>query len=506
MASTELQRKAVYLIIVVGLATIVLSSLSVVEVWLQTSFLPQFQIHFTKGWELTDESARVMMNVTSANVLDTFFRVFKILLWMTIVIAIVRFVAYLALRTFIRGSVQTEVSSLLKTVFSILVYIIAFFIIFQTQYPTVSLSGIFTGSTILGIIVGLALQETLGNLFAGISLQADQPFQVGDVINIANRGTGVVESVSWRGVKIRTFQNKILVMSNAVLSKESIEVAPKDNLNARLVNFNTVYGASPARTAHLVREAIRQADNVSPKIRPIVRIRGLGDHSLDWEVKYWLEDYAKYNETDALVRRNIWYVFQREKISFAYPTRTVYIQQHEEDVSLEETVNINAERLNAVPIFAPLSDEENESLAEAATTRIYAPGEAIVRMGQEGNSMFIIVRGKVDVKVSDGERQNTVNSLGENDFFGEMSLLTGEKRTATVIAVDETEVMRIDKKALKPIFENNPDLVQAISEIMDSRKYGLEAAMESSKKRSVKRSGGFFGSIKDFFGLRSPAK
>ncbi|MBA2379689.1 MAG: mechanosensitive ion channel [Blastocatellia bacterium] len=116
----------------------------------------------------------------------------------------------------------------------IVIYIVAFFIIFQSQYPNVQLAPLFTGSTIIGIVVGLALQDTLGNLFAGIALQADQPFQVGDVVSITNQGTGVVESVSWRGVKMRTFQNKLMVISNSVLGRETIEVAPKDNLNARI--------------------------------------------------------------------------------------------------------------------------------------------------------------------------------------------------------------------------------------------------------------------------------
>ena len=146
---------------------------------------------------------------------------------MALVISIVRFVGYLDLETALRSSGQSEISSLVKTVISIIIYIVAFFIIFQSQYPHVQLAPLFTGSTILGIVVGLALQDTLGNLFAGIALQADQPFQVGDVVSITNRGTGVVESVSWRGVKIRTFQNKLLVMSNAVMGKETIEVAPQ---------------------------------------------------------------------------------------------------------------------------------------------------------------------------------------------------------------------------------------------------------------------------------------
>src|SRR5512144_1912233 len=110
----------------------------------------------------------------------------------------------------------------------------------------------------LGVVVVLAVRENLRNLFGGIAMQADQPFQVGDVVSITNRGTGVVESVSWRGVKIRTFQNKLLIISNAVLAKETIEVAPKGNLNARIVFFNTEYVHSPSRTIQLVREAVRQ--------------------------------------------------------------------------------------------------------------------------------------------------------------------------------------------------------------------------------------------------------
>ena len=117
------------------------------------------------------------------------------------------------------------------------------------------------------MILGLALQDTLGNFFAGISLQADRPFQVGDVITVgAQRHTGVVEEITWRAVKIRTFQNHVVLISNSTAAKEPIEVCPRDNLNARLVFFNTLYTDSPAKTIHVVREAVREADNVSQKI------------------------------------------------------------------------------------------------------------------------------------------------------------------------------------------------------------------------------------------------
>lgn len=502
MAATELQKKAIYTFAFVAATIAVLSIIPLAEGSLQSSVLPQFGMTFQKGWELTTDSASIAMNVTYANAMDAFFRVLKILLWMAIVIAIVRLLSQLILRTAYRNSAKTEASSLLKTILSIVIYIVAFFIIFQTQYPGVSLTPLFTGSTILGIVVGLALQDTLGNLFAGLALQADQSFEVGDVIAIPNRGTGVVEGVSWRGVKIRTFQNKLVIISNAALGKESIEVAPRNNLNARIVFFSTVYSASPVHTAHRVRDAIRQNENVSPKMRPIVRIRDLGADGIDWEVKYWLEDYSKYNDTDALVRQRIWYVLQREKIDFAAPTLAVHMEAKPEGITQEEAVNTITEHLAQVSIFSPLSDDEIEKLANASSSRVYAPGEAIVRMGQEGNSMFVIIRGNVKVQVPEKSYQKTINKLKENDFFGEMSLLTGEPRSATVIAEEETEVLQIKKEGLKPLFEDNPVLVQSIYELIEERRQILMAVQAADEDSQAETRKGAMRSIRKFFGLR----
>jgi small-conductance mechanosensitive channel len=501
MPASELQKKALFFIIFGTFAVAALTAIPFIEHWLQAIFLPQFGWNFIRPWELDQESVREhLMAPTYASLMEHFFRLLRIFLAMALVVTIVRFFAYLL---FVRRSDgQREITSLLRTVLSIVLYIIAFAIIFQAQYPGVNLGSIFAGSAILGIVVGLALQDTLGNLFAGIALQADQAFQVGDVISIPNRGTGVVENVSWRGVKIRTFQNKLLVISNAVLGKELIEVAPKGNLNARYLNFSTLYADRPANTVQKVREAVRQVDNVSSKIRPNVRIRNLGDNGLEWEVKYWLEDYSKYNDTDANIRQRIWYLFQREKIEFAYPTRTIHVETKPQETAFEEHVNTVTERLNNVAIFAPLSDEETTRLAEASRVRVYAPGEAIVRIGQEGNSMFVIMRGAVEVQLPQGKGVKVLNKLRENDFFGEMSLLTGEPRTATVVAVEETEVLQIRKEAMKPIFEANPELVKAVSEMVEERREVLRSLAEKAAETEQRMEKGMIRSIKRFFGLK----
>src|SRR6185503_19005321 len=260
----------------------------------------------------------------------------ELILW-----AILAYLTVRALNAFIfefvfRVRKGYEAPTLVRNIFSIVAFVLLFVLIFREIYPGVNLGALFTTSAIFGVIIGLALQDTLGNFFAGISLHADRPFQVGDVITVGEQKhlTGVVESITWRAVKIRTFQNHIVLVSNSSAAREALEVCPRDNLNARLVFFNTLYTDSPAKTVHIVREAIRDAENVSPKITPIVRIRDLAESGIDWEVKYWLDDSARYNDTDALVRQRIWYAFRRAGIQFAFPTRTLHVERR--SVGLEE--------------------------------------------------------------------------------------------------------------------------------------------------------------------------
>lgn len=428
-------------------------------------------------------------------------KIFKIILWMALIIAIVRFINFLVFGAALRKASNQETSGLLRNVVSIIIYIVAFFTIYKSQYPNHDLTTIFAGSTIIGVVLGLALQDTLGNLFAGLALQADQPFQIGDVISIPNKGSGVVESVSWRGLKIRTFQNKLLIISNANLGKEAIEVAPRDNLNARLVSFNTLYSDSPAKTIHSVRDVVRQVENVSPKMRPIVRIRNLGDSGLEWEVKYWLEDYTKFNDTDALIRQRIWYVFQREQIEFSYPTRTIHVETKQQDNVFEETDDAIFERLSNIPIFAPLSDEETKKLAQSCLVRVFAPDEVIVRKGQKGNSMFVVHRGAVKIQIIENKTPKIVAELKDGDIFGEMGLFTGETRTADVISTEETEVLEINHTAVKPLFHDNPNLVEALSETIAERRTLLTQKLSENSYSTDLESKSIFDSIKSFFGL-----
>ena len=504
MAESELRRRAIYYLFLAVSIVLTLFILTLVEEWGHNYLIANWGFELDPLGQITSKTgagAPDMVTSTTVSLVENLLRIVKVILRMILVISTVRMLIRLISVSVFKNATQSEVSSLVRTIVSVIVYIVAFFIIFQSQYPAIQLTPLFTGSAILGIVVGLALQDTLGNLFAGLAMQADQSFQVGDVISISNRGTGIVESVSWRGVRIRTFQNKLLVISNAVLGKETIEVASQNSLNARIVTFSTIYSDSPARTAQVIRDAVRQVENVSQKIRPVVRIRDFANDGITWEIKYWLENYSRYNDTDALIRQRIWYTFRREGLSFAFPIQTVHIERTPAAPTFDEYVDEGSEYLTKVPIFAPLCEVEIQKLAETSTRRVFAPGEAIVRKGQEGGSMYVIVKGSVSVQLPGANGPATINKLTTNDFFGEMSLLTGEPRSANVVAEDETEVLQIRKSAIKPIFEANPELLSAISEIVEERRQKLQANLEASMPNIQVEESGLVGSIKRFFGI-----
>lgn len=498
--TNDLTKRLFYFVLVAGSIALVLFLFPYFEQVLFSNLGERF------GFELTGEGVKFpdaasKMTETTMTLIYVVLQLAKVVLWMALVITTVKFVGSLVLSAINRSGESADTSSLITTVLSVVVYIIAFFLIFQSQFPNVQLAPVLTGSTIIGIVVGLALQDTLGNLFAGLAMQADQPFSVGDVVSLGGRGQGVVEAVSWRGVKIRTFQNKLLVISNSILGRELIEVAPKANLNARSVFFNTLYTNSPAKTIAVVRDAVRNVENVSRKMRPNVRIKNLGENGIDWEVKYWLDDYRLFNDTDALIRQRIWYAFQREGIDFAYPTRTVYMQDAVEPLDSAVTFATIADRLRGVSLFSPLASEEIISLANASTQRIFAPGEPIVKQGKEGESMYVVVSGFVKVQLRSNGFEKTLTELGENDFFGEMSLLTGEPRSATVIASTEAEVLEIGKDALRPILEANSDLVELISERVAERKRELDDQFRTEISDTSALKSGVMTSIRKFFGL-----
>jgi hypothetical protein len=353
------------------------------------------------------------------------------------------------------------------------------------------ITGFLATGTVVAAILALALQETLGNLFAGIALHLEDSFEVGDVIRTGD-SIGVVEAVRWRGTRIRTFNNNLMIVPNSLLARERLEVFPRRNLNARILQIGVDYNVPPANVIGVLTQAASNVEGVSRELPCFARVGAFGDSSVTYEVKYFTHDYSQRDRIDADIRKAVWYALKRNAISIPFPIRAYQRYTAPSARHHPEPVEI-AERLRAIDVLSPLSPAAHQAIADAARVHVFSRGETIISRGTAGDSMFIVHKGTVSVRIGD-----EVARLGEGDFFGEMALLTGEVRAADVVALDDVVVIEIAKDALEPILRDHPDLADAISDRIMERRDSLDSrrAGPASEER-----GTVLSRIRSYFGL-----
>lgn len=332
-----------------------------------------------------------------------------------------------------------------------------------------NVTAVLATGTVVAAILGLALQDTLGNLFSGIALHLDETFAPGDVIRTGDT-IGVVEAVRWRGTRLRTFNNNLVVVPNSMLARDRLEVFPRANLNARILQFQIDYHLPPATVIDILVQAASNVEGVTHDIPAFARVGGFGDSAVIYEIKYHMHDYSQRDRIDADIRKAVWYALQRNGISIPFPIRSLQRYVPPETRRQPEPGEI-IERLAGVDVLSPLPAQARQDIAKAARVRVFSRGETIISHGAAGDSMFIVHDGTVSVRVNDAE----VAALKPGDFFGEMALLTGERRAADVVASSDVVVVEIARNALAPVLQNHPDLAAAISAKVIERRGSLDA-------------------------------
>jgi small-conductance mechanosensitive channel len=379
---------------------------------------------------------------------------------------------------------------LLREIVSIVLFAVllawAISAIFETK-----VTAFLAGTTVVAAVLGLALQDTLGNLFSGIALHLEDSFEVGDVIRTGDQ-MGVVEAVRWRGTRLRTFANTTVIVPNSMLARERLEVFPRNNLNARVLQISIDYNVPPTTALSVLTQAASHVEGVSNQIPAFARMAGFGDSAVVYEIKYHMYDYSQRDRIDADIRKAVWYSLRRNAIPIPYPIRTHVRYQPPAPRSPSNTSEV-AVRLAHVDILSPLSNEEHETIAAAARVHTFGKGETIIKHGSEGSSMFVVHEGNVSVRVG----ENEIARLGEGNFFGEMALLTGEARAADVIALTDVVTIEITKEAIQPVLQEHPQLAAAISSKVSERRGNIDslhlASNEEAQRTVLSRIRAYFG-------------
>jgi len=348
------------------------------------------------------------------------------------------------------------------------------------------------------VVLGFALQDTLGNLFAGLAIQVEKPFRVGHWVTIA--GTeGAVTEITWRATKIRTKAGNFVIVPNSVVAKETITNYSEPTQDTRLeVDVGASYDSTPNDVKAVIRDALRDEPLILHDREPDILMVDFAASAITYRVRVWTTDFSADMLVRDRVRALIYYTFRRHGIDIPYP---IQVQLSELPATAPVAANVSPDTLDVVNIFAPLTADQRGRLLQGTRALVYAAGEPIVREGAHGSSMFLLMRG--DAAVTLARTSGEVARLHDGDFFGEMSLLTGEPRTATVTAVTDCRLLEIGVEAFRRVALADPTIVEHVTAAVATRRAELDLhrATRTMATVSAEPPHTFLARVRDFLKL-----
>jgi small-conductance mechanosensitive channel/CRP-like cAMP-binding protein len=381
----------------------------------------------------------------------------------------------LGLQTLFQRRQGYPAPALLESVLAVVLYGIGGSVIANRLFD-VELTPFLATSAVVGAVVGLALQDTLGNLFAGIALHTEAPFRVGDWVRVGD-SEGRVEQVSWRALRVRTWDGDTVVMPNNEVARRAIlNYSVPRGAHSRVLRIGVNYHTPPNKVLSVLEALVEQVELVLREPRPGLRIIGYGDSAIQYEVRYFIARYEDYRAAEGEIHRLIWYYFRRHGIEIPFPVRNVYMHNVADQEARDHASSRLERAIRNIDLFRPLSDEELTAAAASFRHLHYSTGERIIQEGEPGDSFFVIDRGEVEVSKTLAGARRTLARLMEGQFFGEMALLTGERRSATVVAASDVDVFMLDKAGFEKVLVANPSIAVEISTILSERRDALSQA------------------------------
>lgn len=352
----------------------------------------------------------------------------------------------------------------------------------------INLSGLIATSAVLTAVIGLSLQDTLGNILSGLALQTDDSLRVGDWIKVGDVNGRVVE-IRWRYTAVETRNWETVIFPNSQLVKGQVTVLGRRQGQPvqwrRWVWFNVDYRYPPSDVIGSVTDALRSApiDSVAADPPPNCILMDFHESYGRYAVRYWLTDLAADDPTDSAVRTRIYFALKRSDLPLSIPAHAIFVTEQTAELKQRKSTAEQDRRLqmlSGIAMFAKLSDDEREALAGALRYAPFAAGETMTKQGAKAHWLYIVATGETSVQVDiDGEGQKEVARLKAGDFFGERSLLTGEPRSATVVAVTRVECWRLDRAAFQELLTRRPEIAEEVAEVLAARETELARAREN---------------------------
>src|SRR5438034_5028528 len=320
-----------------------------------------------------------------------------------------------------------------EVVGGIIFLIVLLFVLSYGYHAEAQLKGLLAGSGVIAIILGFAGQGFFAGIIGGVAIQINRPYKVGDWLQVGERFAEVME-INWRSTRLRTTDAIYLdIPNNEMVGHTIVNLHYPTELHAMRIRVGVEYKNPPSRVKDALFRAASTAEGVLAEPKVNIFLVDFADFAVMYEIKFYMGNHSRINEINDAVRTNIWYELKRKVITIPFTIRKLHVER-----LAARTVQEDQEEARIIlrdePLFECLSDAQIDNLVKDARLNHFGRGERVIQEGAEGDSMFVLLRGAAQVSVSKNGSSIPVANLGAGDCFGEMSLLTGERRTATVRA------------------------------------------------------------------------
>lgn len=371
---------------------------------------------------------------------------------------------------------RARVPKLLIDLFRLFLVLLGTAIVLATVWNA-DLAGLATALGVSSIVIGLALQDTLGSVMSGIALLFERPFSVGDWLKVGDVAGQVID-INWRSVRLQTFEHEMVIIPHKLISNEVIRNFSRPiAIHAERIRHGFSYNDPPNLAKQVLLTTALETQGILHEPAPEVFTISYDDFAITYEVKFFINNYADIESIRDRFMSRIWYAAQRNNLTIPFPIRTLY-HFHGPTTHAEGSKKFN-QSLQSLPSFVPLQNVDNMGTpSDGIELQHYGAGERVIVQGSSQSSLYIIITGQAVITISDrnGQEQELL-TVKSGEFFGEMTLFSGKTSPISVIAIADLEVMVISSQAVNQMIDRQPSFAREISQILETRRQLVNAVV-----------------------------
>lgn len=367
----------------------------------------------------------------------------------------------------------------------------------------IPVTGLLATTGAISIVIGLALQSLISDVFSGIVINIEKPFKIGDFIELDNGFIGKVVDINWRTTSVYATARTMSVVPNGKISQMIVKNYNRSHTPELgfWMNFEFHLGCEVPveRALRIITAAAQSLDKNAEAVTT-----GIDEIGVKYKVYFLVWNYAKAYLIKNDYINTVFTHLNKAGITPAYPKRDMFIEAMPARV-LDEKKDLKT-LLSRIDIFEPLSEDEINFLISTIKRSAVLAETIVVRAEDKGDSAFIVLEGllHVFIKIPGRDKEIQVGHIISGQFFGEFSLLTGEKRSATVATVTDCVLYEIRKSDFASLLDANPRLLDSLSHLLAERQLLNEESvrkLNESEKEQKKESlaNQFFNKIRGFF-------